>query len=336
MRKLSFLAILLITGCTTWLPANSTPRSPEVLPERVSTAADVSGENPVFSISVDQDLEPNETQWTVTSKTGDALNFKYLRSEISPDEKHDLVFLYNILKDKHQIVSGLLADALLEKGFDCVIVQQEFFLSHRWTRPVRSDWPEPNSPHKSYDQYNTYLAQSIGRIINYWLPNRASLSGRYGFVGVSLGGIHAIAAAAIFPDSVMTVAIMAGGGNVDLFKHSQESLVIDNREKLFDKYALTFAEENPDVRFDWERALYDDIAGLKFRILEMARCIDTKKIKLMITLDDTSVPTKCQWNLYHALGGPEARLFPCGHYSMALYYFAVKDQLQKWMCEAFK
>lgn len=330
--------LLLVTGCTTLLPANPNPRSPETLPDRVLTAVDVSGETPVFSTSVDQDLEDNETQWTVTSvtsETGDALNFKHIRSEINPDKKHDVVFLYNILKDKHQIVSGLLADALLDKGFDCILVQQEYFLSHEWTRPVLPDWPEPNNSRRSYDEYNTYLAQSIGRIINYWLPSQAKLSGRYGFVGVSLGGIHAIAAAAIFPDSVMTVAIMAGGGNVDLLKHSQESLVIDNREALFDKYALTFGAEHPEVRFDWEGALYDDIAKLKFRILEMARCIDTSKIKLMITLDDTSVPTQCQWNLYHALGGPEARLFPCGHYSMALYYFSVKEQLQKWMCEAF-
>jgi hypothetical protein len=306
MNKLLPLMSLLVAGCTTLIPANPNPHTAKSLPERVVAAVDVSGEQPMFSISVDEDLDENETQLTVVSENGESLNFKYFRSELNADKKHDVIFLYNILKDKNQTVSHLLADALLEKGFDCIIVQQEYFLSRKWTRPVL---PDPDNPHLSYDEYNTYLAQSVGRIIKYWIPSRASLSGRYGFVGVSLGGIHAIAAAAIFPDSIMTIAIMAGGDNVDLFKGSQEDLVIENRKELLEKY------KTPEE-------LYRQITNLKFRVLEMARCIDTSKIKLMITLDDTSVPTACQWRLFYALGGPEARLFPCGHYSMALYYFA--------------
>jgi pimeloyl-ACP methyl ester carboxylesterase len=297
MNKLLPLMSLLVAGCTTLIPANPNPHTAKSLPERVVAAVDVSGEQPMFSISVDEDLDENETQLTVVSENGESLNFKYFRSELNADKKHDVIFLYNILKDK-----------------------KEYFLSRKWTRPVL---PDPDNPHLSYDEYNTYLAQSVGRIIKYWIPSRASLSGRYGFVGVSLGGIHAIAAAAIFPDSIMTIAIMAGGDNVDLFKGSQEDLVIENRKELLEKY------KTPEE-------LYRQITNLKFRVLEMARCIDTSKIKLMITLDDTSVPTACQWRLFYALGGPEARLFPCGHYSMALYYFAIKEQLQDWMVEAFQ
>ena len=332
MKALLPLMALFMSGCATILiPGNTNPHAAKPLSEKVAQVVDVSDEEPMFSISVDEDLDENETQWIVISEQGETLRFKYLRSELNDNKKHDVVFLYNILKDKNHTVSHLLADALLEKGLDCIIIQQEAFLGRKWTRPVM---PDPDNPRKSYDEYNTYLAQSVGRIINYWLPGQQQLSGRYGFVGVSLGGIHAIAAAAIFPDSIMTIAIMAGGDNVDLFKKSQEDLVIGNRERLLDFYA-DLASKHPDARIDYEAALYGDIASLKFRVLEMARCIDTNKIKLMITLDDVSVPTACQWRLFYALGGPEARLFPCGHYSMALYYFTIKKQLQDWMVEAF-
>jgi hypothetical protein len=319
MNKLLPLMSLLVAGCTTLIPASPNPRMAKALPERVAAAVDISGEKPMFSVSVDEDLDENETQLIAISENGESLNFKYFRSELNPNKKHDVIFLYNILKDRNQTISHLLADTLIEKGFDCIIVQQEYFLSRKWTRPIL---PDPNNPRRSYDEYNAYLAQSVGRIIKYWIPSRADLSGRYGFVGVSLGGIHAIAAAAIFPDSIMTVAIMAGGDNADVFRGSQENLVIRNRKNLLEKYKTL--EE-----------LYRQIANLKFRVIEMAHCIDTDKIKLMITLDDTSVPPACQWRLFYALGGPEARLFPCGHYSLALYYFTVKEQLQNWMVEAF-
>lgn len=328
------LMALFMSGCATILiPGNTNSHAAKPLPDRVAAAVDVSGEKPMFTISVDEDLDENETQFIVVSEQGETLKFKYLRSDQKDNRKHGVIFLYNILKDKNHTISHLLADALLEKGFDCIIIQQEAFLGRKWTRPVM---PDPDNPRKSYDEYNAHLAKSVGRIINYWIPEQQRLSGRYGFVGVSLGGIHAIAAAAIFPNSVMTVAIMAGGDNVDLFKGSRETLVIGNRERLLNFYAEDLARKNPAARIDYKAVFYNDIASLKFRVLELARCIDTSKIKLMITLDDVSVPTSCQWRLFYALGGPEARLFPCGHYSMALYYYTIKRQLQKWMVKAFK
>ena len=75
---------------------------------------------------------------------------------------------------------------------------------------------------------------------------------------------------------------------------------------------------------------------MTFEVLGLARTVETSKVRMMLTLNDKSVPTPLQWNLYHALRGPETRLFPCGHYTLALYYFSVKEQLKQWINEAFE
>jgi len=323
--KLVWLLPLLFTGCTTLIPANETPRAPKKLPDKVLDVLLLPAEdNTVFSRELlEDDCSYTAYQCSVTIADSKPLPFKYLRSKVNPDNKHPLIFIYNILKDKEERVSHLLAGALTDHGYDCIIVQQEHFLDRKWTRPVL---PDPDSPHLSYDEYNAHLARNINRIITLWIPKQKELDGRYGFVGVSLGGIHAVAAAALFPKADLTIAIMAGGDNLHLFKESVENLVIGNRNRLLEQYAK--ADKKADQ-------LYNDIAGLKFTVLKLARCIKTSKIKLMITLNDTSVPTSAQWRLYYALGGPEARLFPCGHYTMLLYYFTIRDQMVEWMNEAF-
>jgi len=335
MKKVICLIIssLCFSGCATiLLPENPNPRKPEKLPEALVSAVALGSKDALFTKSIDEDLDKNEEQWLVTTIDGLDLDFKYLKSTRNQNKKHGLILIYNILNDSRHIVSGFLADALLEKGFDCIIVQHEEFLSKEWTRPVI---PEAGNPRQSYDEYNGHLAKSVKRIIRSWIPKQKRLSGRYGFVGTSLGGIHAVAAAAIFPDAILTITIMAGGGNLDLFKHSQENLVLINKDELLSKYAIKAAERYSDARIAYPWGLFHDISELKFKIIEMAKCVDTKKIKMIITTDDTSVPTYTQWKLHTALGKPEARLFPCGHYSIIFYYFEVKAQMTKWMVEAF-
>jgi len=195
-------------------------------------------------------------------------------------------------------------------------------MSEDWTRPVIS---HHSNTVATYDEYTINLVRNVGRIIKYWLPKQKNLSGQYGFVGISMGGIHATMSAAIFSDSKITVAIMAGGDNVELFKNSTESLVIANREALLKDYEKNYPA----------RDLYEDIANLKFRIFDLAKSVDTSKIKLIIAKYDWTVPAKCQWNLYYSLGKPETKVYPCGHYTLALYYFSVKWQIQKWVSEAF-
>lgn len=74
--------------------------------------------------------------------------------------------------------------------------------------------------------------------------------------------------------------------------------------------------------------------SLDFSILGVARCVDTHKIRQIISLYDTSVPTPTQWNLHQALGGPEARLYPTGHISLGIFAWSVRDQIIAWLNEA--
>ena len=342
MKKTILALSLLFAGCTTHIAGNLNPRSPEKLPQEITTAVDITNENSIVTFVNNNQVEDDTLAVYLVGDQDNTplLKFRYLKSTVEITGKRDLIVIYNILKDKHQIVAGLMADALMNKGFDCIIVNQEFFLEKpsRWVRPIVSDSKSPfrfDSDKLGYDDYNIHLARGVKHIIERWVPLNKRLSGRYGFVGVSMGGMHAIGAAALFPDSVMTVAIMAGGDNVELFKTSEEKLLVDNREALFDLYAAKLTKLHPDVRVDWEQRVYDDIGKLKFQILELAKTVQTGRVKLMITLNDVSVPTATQWRLFVALGGPEARLFPCGHYSMALYYFSIKWQLQEWMTRAF-
>lgn len=262
---------------------------------------------------------------------GESLRFDYYRSD-RVGEKH-LVFVYQILNDANGTISNTIKDVIISQGYDCIVIQQENFLNRKWTRPILPD----DSGHDSYDAYTAKLVRGVGRIIHYWLPYQETLSGKYGFVGISMGGIHAISAASLFPEASITVAIMAGGGNAELFRESQEKLVVRNRENLFKLYAERLGL-NPAKKIDFEAAeaaVYRDIGSLQFDILRISRCVDTEKIKLMISLYDKSVPTKCQWNLYYALGEPEARTFPTGHYTIVFYYFIVRDQLIEWLAAGF-
>lgn len=306
-----------VVGCSSLIKTKDS-NSLNPISKEIKKMIDISNELPKFTKIKEDD---NETQWIVKHKKEKLLKFKYMKSEEENKNNH-LIFIYNILKDKKQIVSNLIADALLDEGFDCIIVQQEYFMNENWARPI---FKHPSNTKLSYDEYTANLMRNVGRIIKYWIPRQSKLTGEYGFVGISMGGIHSTMSAALFPKSKMTVAVMAGGGNVELFKNSTEKLVISNRENL----SLDYKANYPN------RDIYKDLSSLKFKILDLAKSVDTKKIKLMITKYDSTVPTKCQWNLYEALGKPETRTYPCGHYTLGIFYFSVKWQIQNWMTEAF-
>jgi pimeloyl-ACP methyl ester carboxylesterase len=333
LKFITPLILFISAGCTTLIQQNPHPRQPVPLPAAVTSKVDVRNDAPIWDVQV---IDNYSSKCTITDRNEkELLHFDLLKSSVNPDKKHDLIIIYNILNDPRGTVSGLISGILLDEGFDCIIVRQESFLNKKWTRPVLPNPEDQALGRYSYDEYNARLARGVGRIIHHFIPTQKHLTGRYGFVGVSMGGIHAIGAASLFPDAVLTVAIMAGGGNSELFKWSKESLVTHNKERLLTQYAERLGAKYPAKRINYAEVLYRDIEGLDFDIIRIARSIATNKVKMMISMNDTSVPTTCQWTLYHALGGPEARLFPCGHYSLALYYFSVRAQLKEWVVAAF-
>jgi pimeloyl-ACP methyl ester carboxylesterase len=329
---------ILFAGCTTLLPVNPSPRDPVPLSEKLLSQVDVSDESPSF---VKQKTERQsyyiEHSIEIVPEEDQGLQFIYFQNTLEERNRH-LVIIFNILKDKERTVSGLLAGALLDNGYDCIIVCQESFMSSRWLRPVLTD-PEnlanPDREHArmGYDEYTSYLGKNIGRIINHWLPQQNHLSGKFGFLGVSMGGMHTIGAAALFPQATLSIAIMAGGGAAEVFRDSQEGTVIINREKMIDFYRRLHPDK---TREECLTLILHQLNSLEYPILKGARAVSTNRIRMMITTADKCVPTETQWRLYHALGGPETRLYPAGHYTMALFYFSIRSQIIDWFDGAFK
>lgn len=316
MKHFVILLLLFFTGCSvTHVEQNPNPREAKILDESIANIVSINASTQISTLRV----EDNEVDYLISSDIDPNLKFTYFRSTIDND-KHPLIIIYNILKDDRAIISGLIADVLLEAGYDCIIVKQEAIVNSKWARPII---PTPGD-RASFDEYNASLARNVKRIVRQWMPYQRQLNGKFGFMGASLGGIHTIGAAALFPDATLSVAIMAGGDNEALFRGSQERLVLSTKEKLIKAYEGK------------EEQLYEDLRSLTFDVIKFSQYVDTSKVRMIITLRDTSVPTKAQWRLYHKLGGPEARLYPCGHYTLAFFYFDVSDQLVTWLDQAFR
>jgi hypothetical protein len=272
-------------------------------------------------------LETHGSQelWKVESADF-TLRFQYWQSEGSNDK--DLVIIFNILKDKHQTVSGWLASNLTQIHYDCLIIQQEDFLSRKKLRPIL---PDPNEELLDWNAYFAKNLQHIALVINEWIPQQDRLSGDYSFVGVSMGGILAVGAAACFPEAQVSIAVMAGGDIHQIIMESEENLVRREREMLIEKYKRMGLTSSGAVQ-----AIEEDISKLDFSILGIARCIETHNFKQIISLYDNQVPTQTQWNLYYALGGPEARAYPSGHITLGIFGWSVRDQIINWLGAAHR
>jgi len=324
MKNLLILTLCLLSGCTALLPQNlDLGRAPIPLRDAVVQQAqppDATLNFPTKLIDKEKFHKEYECQVIVNGKS--TLAFNYIQSTRLGEKP--LIIIFNILKDPSMIVSHLLTNYIAYYNYDCLIIRQKFFMYENDVRPVVDN--ESNLP--GYDEYNITLAQNVIRIIKYWVPQQKQLNGEIGFVGVSMGGFHAIGAAALYPKTRITVAMMCGADNADVIKASEENIVKYNREQLLIGYRKKHGAMGEDL-------LYRDINSRMYNISDMARSLKTSKIRLIITTNDTSVPTFTQWRLYRLLGGPESLIVPSGHITLALYYFTVRSQLIDWLDEAF-
>ena len=329
MKKCLLLSLCLVSGCTTLLPQNlDLARKPIPLTATTIERAQPPDAALNFStklINVEKLRKEYECQVVVNGKP--TLTFNYIRP-IKPG-KRPLIIVFSVIKDPSMGVSHTLSDYITYYDYDCLIIRQKFFMDENYVRPVVDN----GSDLLSYDEYNIALAQNVIRIIKHWIPQQKQLSGEIGFVGVSMGGFHAIGAAALYPKAKITIAMMCGADNVDVIKASEESIVKYNREQLLLHYRKKHGAKGEDL-------LYRDINSRIYNISDMARSLETSKIRLVITTNDTSVPTFTQWRLYRLLGGPESLVVPSGHYTLALYYYlppyaSVRCQLIDWLNEVF-
>lgn len=306
-------------GCSTFHPAPISPRLPEPLPANISRHL-----NTPEQFKFNQLRDDVIQNWEVVSDNY-KMSFDYYPH--TGQRPKDLIVIFNILKDKHQTISSWIANNLLSAGYSCVIIRQEDFLSRKKLRYIL---PEEGAELSDWNMYFAQNLSHLGLILRHWLPSRPELSGRYSFVGVSMGGILAVGAAACFPNTQITICIMAGGDNYQLLSESEENLVASTYERLLDFYQTRYSTS----RLEAAKKIQQDLESLDFIILNLARCVDTSKVRQIISLYDSSVPTETQWNLYEALGCPETRTYPSGHISLGLFAWSVRDQITKWIQDA--
>jgi len=324
MKNYLLLCLCLVSGCTSLLPQNpNLARTPIPLKDAIIQQAqppDATLNFPTRLINEEKFHKEYECQVVANGKS--TLAFNYIQS--TRPGKKPLIIIFNILKDPDMTVSHLLSDYITYFNYDCLIIRQKFFMSEDYVRPVIDN----GSNILSYDEYNIALAQNVIRIIKHWMPQQKQLTGEIGFVGVSMGGFHAIGAAALYPEAKITIAMMCGADNADVIKASEENIVKYNREQLLISYRKKHGAMGEDL-------LYRDINSRKYNIVDMARSIETSKIRLVITTNDTSVPTFTQWRLYRLHGGPESLIVPSGHITLVFYILTVRSQLIDWLNETF-
>lgn len=137
---------------------------------------------------------------------------------------------------------------------------------------------------------------------------------RVGALGVSLGGVVTTLLASVEPRLRATVLVMAGGDLADVIVRSQEQRL---RRFVRERAARGITAEETGRRIR---------AALPSDPLALAPHCDARRVLMVATRRDRSVPFANQERLHAALGRPERYVLPTGHYGAALYLPFILDR----------
>ena len=124
-----------------------------------------------------------------------------------------------------------------------------------------------------------------------------------GIFGASLGGIIGTFSMSVLPDISAGYFIVAGGDVPNILAHSTQERVV--RLKNIRKQQEGFRNDE-----EYEAWLQ---ANLSLEPLEYAVNIPTETVQMVISTNDSSVPTDNQYLLHEALGKPEHEVSSSGH-----------------------
>ncbi|MCI0651435.1 MAG: hypothetical protein L0Z55_06090 [Planctomycetes bacterium] len=130
---------------------------------------------------------------------------------------------------------------------------------------------------------------------------------RLGTFGVSLGGIRTVILAAREPRFRANVVCLAGADLAAVVADSGESLV----ERYLARRSEALLAPPEAVVADWRANMHADP-------LLVAGAIAPESALLFLARFDDKVPAAAGWRLYEALGRPETRISPLGHYTSIL------------------
>lgn len=215
-----------------------------------------------------------------------------------------LIFVFPpIMGNTH--IDKSVAKKLVNKGANVVLVEMESLFEEKISIKDLSN--------KFY--YTLYLLKQLveSSIQN---PELNIDHDRVGVFGLSLGGIVGATLAGISP-SVKRLYVIGASGNLPLisFNSTRRSISIF-RENSMTKNSLIDAES------------WANFSKPYFRKLDPLNYIENykeKKIFMLMSPSDTTVPFTAQAQFWKALGQPDYRLYDMSHISMIIRWF-IEDQ----------
>jgi dienelactone hydrolase len=148
---------------------------------------------------------------------------------------------------------------------------------------------------------------------------------KLGLFGISFGAVRGTLVLGVDTRIKAGVLGMPGGDIPYILGHTTEKGLIRHREALLAKHSLTLEEGIQRVR---EHVTLDPLA--------VAPSIDPRKVLLILAAYDTVVPSATGQQLRVALGDPQTFVYPTGHYTIAGFLPAIKQQAYDFFEKRFR
>lgn len=305
-------------GCTTYLPINQqSARKAEPMPKYVYEHAAIANVDSATKKLKHSNEYYEEYTVSLLTKGEIVAQFESIESKVC-GKKNSWVIMYPILGGDDLLVVGNMArNVLAEKGINSAILLRKGKLIGRAPyRPLKSEDPSI----VDFEDYQYDAVKDTFRILQYLKKQDMK---EFGLLGFSLGGMQVAGAAGFLPESKVNIMVMAGGDLSDIIMNSTEDRVEDYKQYLVNFY-------------HGEDKAKKALSELETEPLKFAKYLSTAKARMIITTCDDVVPTRCQWELYRALGGPKTMTVLAGHYTIALYYSQVKNFILDEVQHAFE
>jgi dienelactone hydrolase len=179
---------------------------------------------------------------------------------------------------------------------------------------VRKDFAfEPETALDDAEKEFRVLVMRNRQAFDYFAALEEVDGSRLGTLGVSAGAIISACLAGADPRPKAHVLVFAGGPLADVLTTTSED--------RFHKYAEGVREAKGLTDAEITQALRD---AMRTDPVKLAPRVRREDVLLFVAKNDTSVPTQTGHNLWCALGRPELRLLPWGHYAS----FALQAYMQ--------
>lgn len=291
-----------LTGCTTYLPMNQqTSRKAQQLPQTIKTETI----DTVVRELKEKNCDYDEYTTKLLSQGKIQTTFQSIEAKQNTGK---WIIMYPILGGEDLLIVGHIArNVFAERGINsAILLRKELLIPYETKyRPLKSDNPAITD----FEDYQHKVLKDTLRILKYL---QAQGMKKLGLMGISLGAMQTAGIAPFVPESRINIIIMGGGDIAEIMINSTEGIVQEYKQNLLKEYGS-------------EEKLRQEISTIKIEPLKLAKYVSTEKTRMVITTKDTVVPTKNQWQLYKALGGPTTLLVPTGHYSLILCYFQVRN-----------